>query len=744
MADEEGNQERKEKIMKRVLPSLLLVTLLGLFFTGCASSGKAKLDLARKALDEQRPSAALVHATEALLEDPEYDSAKSFLRDNAERELGLIKGFLSESESSRIPEVVEKRYDTYGNLVSFYGNLKKIGLPLVQGKKLFGLIKGWQWTIPLEDYTTAYAAEKVKAREVFLESGYAAIDEGELGRAEALLKQVITKFAEKDSPQVEEDKKAISARFSGWAAAFHGSTDPDALLKALDAYSLALDFDGDNQEAVSGKTAMELELSDVYLALGLEQERQGTVDTLKEAIKFFELSLKYNRDNSAASEGIPRAKHQIAVLLTDQGISIASSGKIDDMIAAHGLFESALEWDSAYEAAQQEREAVTGRIAEYYYQEGQRYGSNLKDDSALESGIAAFDNAQKWIPGYKDAGIRKQRLFVSRQIIVLEQELAQTIKEYDRTNQRVVALSGMVNKGHQGIEDLFYVSDKIIQLDEQMKTIKIVITPMGSIPFVGPVFTTTGTLLGRAHQPVSSASSKVKKVQKPYIDPAREMIGKVKGQVDQIVSTMGEIRNSLEEVRQMVAKLNTCIQTVENEAVMKEVERDAKEISKVLKKLNGGLDTVNDTQDSVEGTMKALADSVGTISKVTGGIKKIMGPLDKIDSVTSEIKKVFDKKIKIPFVGSFTVGEAIESSTGVVKKAAEKLLNPLLDKLNIDIPTIPGIDELNKTLDDVQGYYDTIKDAEAKIRKASDQILSVPGELRSRVESIVAKTGCSF
>ncbi len=730
--------------MKKPLRSALLALITLLFITSCASTGKAKLDLARKALDENRPAAALVHATESLMEDPEYDNAKAFLRDNAEKELGLIKGFLNESESSRVPEVVEKRYDTYGNLVDFYANLKKIGLPLVQGKKLFGLIKGWQWSIPLEDYTTAYASEKVKARDVFLESGYASIEEGELNRAEALLKKVITKFAEKGSPQLEEDRKAISEKFSGWAVAFHGSTDPDVLLKAIKAYSIALNFDKENQEALSGKTAMELELSDVYLALGLEEERLGTVESLKEAINYFELALKYNSDNSAASEGIPRAKHQIAVLLTDQGISIASSGKVEDMITAHGLFESALQWESSYAPAQEEKTAVTERIAEYYYQEGQRYGANLKDDEALKAGIAAFDNAEKWIAGYKNTGLMKQRLYVSRQVINLEQKLAVTIKEYERTNSRVVSLSKMVNKGHQGIEDLFYVSDKIIQLDEQMQTIKVVMSPMGSLPFVGPVFTTTGTVLGRSHKPVAAASSKVKKVQRPYITPSREMMKKVKAKVDQIKSTMGEVKGSLESVRQTVIKLNKCIQTVENEAVMKEVERDAKEISKILDKLNNGLDTVNDAQDSVEGTMKALADSVGTISKVTGGIKKIMRPLDKIDSVTSEIKKVFDKKIKIPLVGSFTVGEAIESSTGVVKKAAEKILNPLIDKLNINIPSIPGIDELDKTLDDVEGYYGTIKDAEAKIRKATDQILGVPDELQARVNSIAEKTGCTF
>ena len=61
---------------------------------------------------------------------------------------------------------------------------------------------------------------------------------------------------------------------------------------------------------------------------------------------------------------------------------------------------------------------------------------------------------------------------------------------------------------------------------------------------------------------------------------------------------------------------------------------------------------------------------------VRKGIDTVMKPLNKIKGVTDEIYDVLKKKISVPLVGSFTVEQAINSTTGVVKKAAEAILNP--------------------------------------------------------------------
>jgi len=728
-----------------IFPAIAL--LIVFVFSGCVSIGRENLNKAQKALEEGQPLNSLVFATEAILEDPDYDRAKNFLRDNAETELAKIEQFLDTTSKSKNPEDVEKRYDAYVNLQEFYTNLEKIGLPIVKGKKLFGLIKGWEWSIPIKDYSTQIAEEKEKARKVFLEAGYASIDSGELARADDLLDKVVYKFNEANSEQQKKDKKAISDKFTEWAAALHGVQAPEQLLKGLEAYDLALNYNKDNQKAKSGKEKMSLELSDVYLALGLKQEKKDTIKSLEAAMDYFKKALKYNKDNTDAAEGIKRSEHRMAVLYTEEGMNLAASSKVEAMKRAHELFEKALVWDPEYQKAAEQKEMVTEKIAEYYYREGNRYAKNLSNEDSLNAAVNAYDNAQEWIADYKDSEQLKRRVYVSSQVIDLKDKIAVTTDEYQRTNKRIVTLSDLVNQGHKGINDLFYVSDKIIQLNDQMKTISTVMSPLSSVPFVGPLFTTTGTMLDRSRRPVNSTSNKVKKVQKPYITPSRDMINNVKARTDSIRGTMGEIKTSLEYTRDRVNKLNGCVKNIKDPNTLRKVERDAKNIGKKIDKINSGLKDVNAVQDEVEGTMKELADSISVINKVTGGVRTIMGPLDKIDSVTSEIKKVLDEEVCVDLLLTkecVRVGDAVAKAGGPIKILAKEVLNPLLDELKIELPTVPGLDGLDSTLNDVEGYYKDIKEAEAQLNEAADKIVGVPEELRGEVDKMTARTGCTF
>ncbi len=710
----------------------------------CSTVGQGNLDAARDALKNNQPATALAAASRAILENPKFDAAKTFIRDNFETANQSALAYLAQTEQSAAPVDLEKRYLIYSDLKAFYDNLQKIGLPIAADAKFFGLIKSWEWTTQIIDYSSQKEAARAAGREGTYAAGVAAITSGDLDSANGLMSKVVGLFAVKDSEEQKEDYRKISENFQVWADGFQSSNEPDSLLKALDAYALALKYNSANGAASDGQAVMKSHLSDVYLTQGLNQERMGGIDSLKNAIASFKNALKYNGDNTEAADGIPRAQNTIAELLCDEGAALERSGRIDDMIAAHGKYKEALEWNEASQRAQAAFAAVTERIAEYYYQDGVRLGADFKNADSVDKAVAAFTEAEKWIPNYKDATVRSRRLYVSREVLILEAKLGQTQGEFDRTQARVNALSAMVNKANTGMDDLNFVADKVVQLDQQMLVLSKTASALGGIPIVGSVITVAGTAMGYVHKPVKAVSAKIGKLRAPVITPAREAIAKVKAGVDKVVSTMDSIRSNLDYVRKILIKLDACLLKVDNAAVIKEVEADVKEINKIMDKLNKGLDTVNDVQDKSEATLKAIAESVSVVSSVKSGIEKVMKPLDKIKGITDEVYDVLKKKIKIPFVGSFTVEQAISSTTGVVKKAAEAILNPVLKKLNIDFPSIPGIDKFEQIIDQVEGYYQDVKSAMDKITGVADQILDVPNQLKARGDAILSKAGCSI
>ena len=98
---------------------LATVAALVLGFAGCATPAQETLHLANEALRDGRPLDALVYATEALIQDEKLTSAKVFLRDHGTEELAAVEDFLDGSAGTTDPEYLERRYDTYGTLITF-------------------------------------------------------------------------------------------------------------------------------------------------------------------------------------------------------------------------------------------------------------------------------------------------------------------------------------------------------------------------------------------------------------------------------------------------------------------------------------------------------------------------------------------------------------------------------------------------------------------------------------------------
>ena len=717
---------------------------VALLTIGCATAGRDTLNQAQEAWSANRPIEALVLATEALLENPELSGAKSFLRDNTDAGLERVQSFLASSKGTPSPEDLEARFDNYTGLVSFYDNLRQIGMPIAEGKRLFGLIKSWEWSTPLVDYRPELEESRNEAREGFFTAGVARIQADELDAAAALMQKVVTKFAVDKSDEQAQDRSRIANAFVEYAQRLHGSIIPEQLLNGIKAYELALRFEAEHSSAAAGREVLRNELSEVYLALGLEQERRNTIDSVTEAVRYFEEALKYNAENQGAKDGVPRAKRQLAVLYTDQGERQERSGRVDDMIAAHESYENALKWDDGYQRAADARAAVVQRIAEFYYQEGARLGRNRTDANAIAQAITAYENAMTWVDGYRDAPLQKQRLHVARELIAMGGALTPIRSQFDQSERRVTGLSRSVNTAHKGIADLNNIVDRIAQLDEQLGTIDTASSVLAAIPVVGSVFTVTGTAVRQVQRPVGAVNEKADALKDPVIEPALRAMTTVNERTDNVVGAMNDIKRSLDASAAMLARLNDCVASIDDLAALAKVEQDVKALKAAIEELRSGLDRIDAMEREIDATLRALAEAVSLISTVNRGVETVMRPLDTISSVTNQINRALQQRVSIPLVGSFTVEEAIQSSTGVIKSAAEAVLNPILRQLNIQIPSIPGIDELERLLDSVESYYADIRTAVAAIERAEAEILAAPVKLGQLTGSIASTTGCSL
>jgi tetratricopeptide (TPR) repeat protein len=688
-----GTQDRAvvpgAPVARTLVLGLLVAGLLVTGLVGCATAARESFNAAKDALDAGRPLEALVAATEALIEDPEFGRAKDFLRDHADTELAAAESYLSSTVGTTVPEDLERRFDTLNKLVTFYDNLEQVGLPITADKKLFGLIKGWEWSTPMEDYRPQVLITRAAAREGFLTAGYAALDGGDLETADVMLGKVVTKFAVDGSEEQAADRSAIATAFGGHADDYLGAESSEELLHAIQAYEIGLGYE-EQPSLQDGLAQAKLEVSDAFVAEGLVLERDGTLESLTQAVALFERALEYNGDNQAAATANTRARTS---------------------------------------------------IAEIHYQDGLELAESYTDPESVDAAKGRFQEAQEWVPEYRDCTVQLARLDVATELIGFSAGARSVQEEFDAATEPVRQLASLVDSAHNGMNDLNFIADKVVQLDGQLRSINNTITVLTPVPVVGQALRGVGTPLSMVRRPVHATAESIDRVRDPFVTPSRNALAKTKGHVDQIISALNTINRSLEQTRTMSDRLYQFVVLMDDTDDLATVAAEIGSLTGTLEEVQDELENVNNAQASAAGSLNDVAAAADLIDQVADAISDFMKPLDAIKGVTDAIDSALNQEIKVPFVGSFSVGGALDSANGLVADAAQAIIDPILDGLDIEIPSIPGLEELQAIFDAVEGYHQDILAAAGEIEDSVAGIAAIPARMDQRVAVIVELTG---
>jgi uncharacterized coiled-coil DUF342 family protein len=73
---------------------------------------------------------------------------------------------------------------------------------------------------------------------------------------------------------------------------------------------------------------------------------------------------------------------------------------------------------------------------------------------------------------------------------------------------------------------------------------------------------------------------------------------------------------------------------------------------------------------------------------------------------------------------------------------AKKLLNPLLNELNISIPQVPGLDELEKEVEKLKAEYDALAAQADTLQQKADEFASYQQKLDNSLNALWNEAGC--
>lgn len=684
--------------MKKVFTkNTLLILFATLFFTmssclsikGLFSEGQDEIKKANDLWSQGKQLEALIHATQAVITDPVFIQGKSYVKDYFDEGIKNAQETILRYQSPSNSEEAEKKYDIYNNLVKIYTNLEQIELPLEHPKGK------WSWTTKMVNYKPQLYEAKQIAFTLLMKEAREALKAKDVPTAQKKFLNASRNYTD----QADSVKNLVAGELCDFAVQFSKSTVIEEAILSYNAYKSALKFVPSYTIALEGTKNMALYISQLY---------------------------------------------------NKQGLALEGKGDVDSMVASITEFDNALKWQKNNAEAQQNKDRVTAKIAEYYYQKGLQAEKSKNKTEATEM----FESVRKWIPDYKDS---MQRLYTNRigdKIEEMAQNLSVTRTEHNKLKSKIGGLSKNVDKSVEVMGKVTYISDKTKSFNTTMKTTESTLRVFSIIPTVGVVTTTLARTVNMAQKPIGSMDEKFTRIEKPVITPTKKVVEKTQVVVNKTKTTMEKTDAVIKTTEAYTLKFSDCAAQVIEERKFKEAEKAIDEINKGLVKTNKSLADVNQGFSKVDNGIKSIANISGTVNKVENGMKDVAQVLDKIGPIVNDLKSALQKKFtlnlgfkKFTFsVEKILTGmpKEVKMIMGAFEDLAMKALNPILKQFNIKIPSIPGYSDLSKQLDNMKGYYDSINSEYNSINKAVNDFANHQNHIENNLQKLQSSLGCNI
>lgn len=686
--------KRTQKKLKLSLQLMVVVCAIVILGNGCSftksmmSKGRSSYNLAQEELSKGEYRKAIKFAADAVDIDPKIPRFQKFIYENFPKMEDATNSFLRSSRNTKVIAEAEKRYVVFSELVDMYNILGRLKFPLKDKKK-----GEWEFSTEIKDYSKDVIESRQYAYDLIIKIGKEDVLAEKLKDAHSKFKKAYGTYTTTENK--ENSAKDISASFIKHCNKYKKSNNIDKLITVHEAYTYVLYYTPFMKEASDGAKLMKTTISDLYYS---------------QATKLF------------------------------------ASKKIDNKIKSIESYKNALKWNALNAKAERDLKIAKEKLAEYYYAKALAMSKSPKSDRNKVIGL--YREAQKWVANYKDSMYRIYSIKVNQELKTLRANLAKTRREYNRLSKRINPLSNSVNKCNSAMNSLTWVSDQTRDLNGKMKEISSTLKTFNAIPTVGTVTNFTSRALDKSRNPVNKLVVKFNKIERPMITPTKTAVGKIKMTVDRIKGVMSTTGEVITKTEKTVAEVDKCIMNLKLEDEFKRVEAAVKEMNKGVKGTATELARVNRAMDTFEGGVKQVAKVADPINKIKKGIKKVKPVLDKITGVTSKLNKVLKKSVKIgagPLKVEASIHKVLTSASKVLKPLmglVNKALNPVLKKLKIGIPPLPGVKDLQNKIRSVEQQYAKIKAESEKLTDAYKKYTDYERILKTQVNKVIETTGC--
>jgi hypothetical protein len=306
-----------------------------------------------------------------------------------------------------------------------------------------------------------------------------------------------------------------------------------------------------------------------------------------------------------------------------------------------------------------------------------------------------------------------------------------TFNEINRLETRTEQAYTKVKSAYSSVGSAYSAVNNINSLNSRVDDTYNAISVFTKIPTIGTAVTVLSTGLNIAKNKLNSVNELLSKIKEPIIAPANNNIQYSFLSIQLFNSQLKKLKTDLYSIKQHYSNIDNSILTSNNDQQKKEFETKCRDLNLRLADITGSLSNVESSISDIE-TICGSVESIGKpINHVDNGVKNFNKVFSKTDRIADEINKILNQRFQKEIKGvgiNISLRDVLEG--GKVGKLFEKyvspwvddLTSPIMDKLNIRMPEVPGVDSFKEAITNSLDLTKKVRDRSLEIENIGKRI----------------------
>lgn len=356
----------------------------------------------------------------------------------------------------------------------------------------------------------------------------------------------------------------------------------------------------------------------------------------------------------------------------------------------------------------------------YFFAQDTYYRYNLHQDK-VEDGYPK--NIKTHWQGLYDDDLNTHLDF--QNVCSLSAEIIEMYQHTAEIDAKVESLDAVLEYSQEKLALSEEINTNLKRLDSSLKTASELLLAASVIPSISSAASKTRKVITTFKKPIHAAreaSDKLETLLKPVrkaVDKSEKITTKADDFLDNAKRVENRFYDGINQARRRIASLpdgdfqNTSANTLNSYCGT---------LIPVLSSIDSLQEDIITVVVSMEDTAKNVKNSVKRLVQVNNAINNVLNIINPLVVALNDIANALNDKITIDYYFdsfSFSIQEILDGLNGIIgpvmsllNKAMDKILDPLLDALNLDIslPEIPYLDELKSIGDEIASDFTTLDD----------------------------------